>query len=130
MKKDGATQFVPENNANTFKDFHSELARNLVRKWPVVLYKFNNNSTKQYFMNIEKNIIITLNYAMQHWKILNRFYIVWTHPKPPFEWNVFEIFQRLHKSPSIASTESCKFVNKTTIFISRSIYSCKIKAPI
>ena len=43
------------NNANVFKDFYSDLATTLVRKLPVALNKFNNNSTKQYYMNIEKS---------------------------------------------------------------------------
>ena len=63
------------------KDFYSELAGNLVRKLPVTSNKFTNNSTKQYYINVEKTTI-TLNYAMKHWEILKRFYLVWTHPKP------------------------------------------------
>ena len=31
------------------------LAGNLVRKWPLVLNKLNNNSTKHYYINIKKN---------------------------------------------------------------------------
>ena len=46
LKKDGAIQFKPTKNANTFKDFYSDLAGNLVRKLPVAINKFNNNSTK------------------------------------------------------------------------------------
>ena len=41
MKKDSVTQFEPTKNANTFKDFYSYKARNLVRKLPVALNKFN-----------------------------------------------------------------------------------------
>ena len=41
----GATQFKTTKNANTFKDFYSHLAENLVRKLLVALNKFN-NSTK------------------------------------------------------------------------------------
>ena len=37
------------------KDFYSELAGNLVRKLPVTPNKFTNNSTKQYYINVEKN---------------------------------------------------------------------------
>ena len=55
FKKDGAIQLEPTKNANTFKDFFFNLAGNLVRKLPVALNKFNNNMTKQYYMNIEKN---------------------------------------------------------------------------
>ena len=50
-------------NANIFKNFYSDLAGNFVRKLPVALNKFNNNSTKQYYMNIEKSCHY---YAMQH----------------------------------------------------------------
>ena len=46
--KDGAIQFEPIKNANNFKDFYSDLARNIVRKLPVALSKFNNNLMKQY----------------------------------------------------------------------------------
>ena len=55
LKNDGAIQFEPTKNANIFKDFYSDLAGTLVRKLPVALNKFNNNSTKQYYMNIEKS---------------------------------------------------------------------------
>ena len=55
LKNDGAVQFEPMKNANIFKDFYSDLAGILVRKLPVLLNKFNNNSTKQYYMNIEKS---------------------------------------------------------------------------
>ena len=41
--------------SNIFKDYYSDLAGNLVRILPVALNKFNNNSTKQYYMNIEKS---------------------------------------------------------------------------
>ena len=54
LKNDGAIQFEPTKNANIFKDFYSDLAGTLVRKLPVALNKFNNNSKKQYYMNIEK----------------------------------------------------------------------------
>ena len=55
LKNDGAIQFEPTKNANIFKDFYSDLAGTLVRKLPVALNKFNNNLTKQYYMNIEKS---------------------------------------------------------------------------
>ena len=51
LKNDGAIQFEPIKNANIFKDFYSDLAVTLVRKLPVALTKFNNNSTKQHYMN-------------------------------------------------------------------------------
>ena len=54
LKNDVAIQFKPTKNANIFKDFYSDLAEKLVRKLPVALSKFSNNSTKQYYMNIEK----------------------------------------------------------------------------
>ena len=48
LKNDGAIQFELTKNENIFKDFYSDLAETLVRKLPVTLNKFNNNSTKQY----------------------------------------------------------------------------------
>ena len=61
LKKDGAIQFEIITNENTFRDFYSDLAGNLVRKLPVALNKFNNNSRKQYYINIEK---ICLNFKL------------------------------------------------------------------
>ena len=55
LKNYGAIQFEPPKNANIFKNFCSYLAGKLVRKLPVALNKFKNNSTKQYYMNIEKS---------------------------------------------------------------------------
>ena len=55
LKKDGAIQFEPTKNANTFKDFYPDLADNVIRKLPDVFSNFNNNLTKQYYMNVEKN---------------------------------------------------------------------------
>ena len=55
LKNDAAIQFKPTKNANILKDFYSDLAGTLVRILPVALNKFNNNSTKQYCMNIEKS---------------------------------------------------------------------------
>ena len=55
LKNGGAIQFVPTKNANIFKDFYSDLAGSLVRKLPNAFNKFNNNSPKQYYMNIEKS---------------------------------------------------------------------------
>ena len=46
LKKDDAIQFESTKNANAFKDFYSDLPRNQVRKLPVTLNKFNNNSIK------------------------------------------------------------------------------------
>ena len=51
LKNDGAIQYKPTKNANIFKDFYSDLAGNPVRKLSVALNKFNNYSTKQYYMN-------------------------------------------------------------------------------
>ena len=45
LKNDGAIQFEPKKKTNIFKDFYSDLARNLVEKLPVALNKFNNNLT-------------------------------------------------------------------------------------
>ena len=55
LKNDGATQFESTENLNIFKDFYSDLAATLTRKLPVALKKLNNNSTKKYYMNIEKS---------------------------------------------------------------------------
>ena len=55
MKKDCTIKFEPKKNANTFKDFYFDLSGNLARKLPVALDKFDNNSTKQYYINTEKN---------------------------------------------------------------------------
>ena len=55
LKNGGAILFVPTKNANIFKDFYSDLAGSLVRKLPNAFNKFNNNSAKQYYMNIEKS---------------------------------------------------------------------------
>ena len=44
MKKDGAIQFKPTKNTNTF-----------IEGFPKSCQKVNSNSTKQYYMNIEKN---------------------------------------------------------------------------
>ena len=55
LKKNGVIQFEPTNIANTFKDIYSDFTGNLVRKLPVALNKFNNNSAKQYYMTVEKN---------------------------------------------------------------------------
>ena len=55
FKKDGAIGFEPTKNANTFWDFYTALAGKLVTKLPAALNKFNNNLTKQYYMNIEKS---------------------------------------------------------------------------
>ena len=55
MKNDGAIQIEPTKNANIFKDFYSDVAGTLIRKLPVALNKLNNNSTKQYYMIIEKS---------------------------------------------------------------------------
>ena len=52
LKNDGAIQFKTTKNANIFKDFYYDLAGKLVRKLPLALNKFNNNSPKQYYMNM------------------------------------------------------------------------------
>ena len=41
IRKDSITQFEPTKNANTFRDFYSYVAQNLVRKLSVALNKFN-----------------------------------------------------------------------------------------
>ena len=55
LKNDGAIQYEPTKNTNVFNDFYYDLVGKLVRKLPVALNKFNSNSTKQYYMNIEKS---------------------------------------------------------------------------
>ena len=55
FKTDGAIQIEPTKKTNIFKDFYSDIAGNLVIKFPVALNKFNNNSTKQYYINTEKS---------------------------------------------------------------------------
>ena len=55
LKSDDAIQFEPTKNENIFNDFYSDLAGNLVRKLLVAFDKFNNNLTKQYYMNMEKS---------------------------------------------------------------------------
>ena len=55
LKNDVAIQFEPTKTTNVFQDFYSDLAGTLVRKLSVALNKFNNNSTKQYYMNIDKS---------------------------------------------------------------------------
>ena len=55
LKSDDATQFEPTKNENICNDFYSDLAGNLVRKLLVAFDKFNNNLTKQYYMNMEKS---------------------------------------------------------------------------
>ena len=55
LKNDGAIQLEPKRIANIVKDFYSDLAGNLVRKLSAELNRFNNNSKKQYYLNIEKN---------------------------------------------------------------------------
>ena len=55
LKNDGAIKFEPTKNANIFKEFYSDLAGTLVRKLSVPINKFNNNSMKQYYLNIEKS---------------------------------------------------------------------------
>ena len=55
LKNDGGIHFESTKTANIFKDCYFDLAGKLVRKLPVAPNKFNNNSTKQYYMNVEKS---------------------------------------------------------------------------
>ena len=55
LKDIGAIQFEPMKNATIFRNFYSDLARKPGQKSRVVLNKFKNNSTKQYYMDIEKS---------------------------------------------------------------------------
>ena len=55
LKNDGGIHFESTKTANIFKDCYFDLAGKLVRKLPVAPNKFNNNSTKQYYMIVEKS---------------------------------------------------------------------------
>ena len=52
LKNDGVIQFEHTKNANIFIDFYSDLTGKPVRKLPVALNRFNNNSTKQCCINV------------------------------------------------------------------------------
>ena len=55
LKNNGPMQFKPRENADIFRDFHSDLAGKLVLILPVELNKSNHNSTKQHYMNTGKS---------------------------------------------------------------------------
>ena len=55
LRNDDANQFESTKNENIFKNLYSDLAAKLVRMLPVAVNKFNDNSTKKYYLNIEKN---------------------------------------------------------------------------
>ena len=52
MKNDGAIHFEPMKNSNIFKDFYSDLVE---KRCQLHLTNWNNNSTKQYYINIKKS---------------------------------------------------------------------------
>ena len=57
LKENHFTQFDDKQNANTFKNFYSKLASDLVEKRPAVKNIFRENSVKKYYsaMNIPSN---------------------------------------------------------------------------
>ncbi len=70
LGKEGDFSFDPKANAETFKDFYSNLALNLVRQLPLPTKRFGPNSVKEYYkhLNILKIIVFAFH---QHPK--NRF---------------------------------------------------------
>ena len=62
LKEDGAIQFEPTKNANTFKDVYSKLAGDLVGKLPVAPNKFKNKAVLHEYR--EKQTTITMNYVI------------------------------------------------------------------
>ena len=46
LEKDGILSFDPKTNAEIFKDFHSNLANNLVKKLPTPPNKYGKNSSQ------------------------------------------------------------------------------------
>ena len=56
LKENGATQFEPKQNANTFKTFYPELAGNLVKKLPKPSLKFNTDKTMMFYKNLNPNL--------------------------------------------------------------------------
>ena len=106
-----------------FKDCYSDLAENLVRKLPVTLSKFNNNSTKQYHMNIEKSChnLEPCNTTLETIKKI----LAWPDvSKAP---GLDRISSKLLKNGAEVFMQSYNFVNKA-IFISWST-DWKTKAP-
>ena len=109
LEINGDVQFEPKTwkseNAKNFKDLYSDLAGNLVRTLPVALNKFNNNSTKQYYMNIETSY---------HWTMQCN---TWKYQKP-LVWKEYP--QNIWKMvPEVSPLPRCNLVNlliKQTLF--------------
>ena len=57
--KDGTIQSEPHENANIFKRFFSELAKNLAEKLPITPYKYNNGTTKDYYTDVSRMFYLT-----------------------------------------------------------------------
>ena len=57
LGKEGDISFDPKANAETFKDFYSNLALDLVRQLPLPKNRFGSNSVKEYYrhLNLENN---------------------------------------------------------------------------
>ena len=115
-KNDCAIQYEPKKNANTFKDFYSDLPENLVRKFPVSLNKFNINSIKQYYINIDQNChTFAIKFSNG-----NCFSLLGCIKSPWFRRNILTICEIWWRGLGTTSIQSCKFVNEA-IFISWSM---------
>lgn len=104
LKNDGAIQLEPIRIANIVKDFYSDSAGNLVRKLSAELNRFNDNSKKQYYLNIEKNC--------HNFKLCNE--ILETVKKKislpgriKSPCNILEIFDRRRRNLGITFTVTC-----------------------
>ena len=88
LNKDGAIQFEPLENANTFKRFYSELAGGLQEKLPRAPNKFTSQTTKNYYAKTSCNVS---NDFFQTYlkKILKRFYLASISVKP-LEWTKYQ----------------------------------------
>ena len=99
LKNDWAVQFEPTNN--TFKDLWSGLAGNLVRNLQIASNKFKNSSTKQYYINVQKNYE---NFELSNvtLEITKKIYLACTYLELPL-WReyILKNVKRLDKSLSI-----------------------------
>ena len=62
LGKEGDVSFDPNANAETFKDFYSNLALDLVRQLPLPTNRFGSNSVKEHYrhLNLEnKNFCLS-----------------------------------------------------------------------
>ena len=55
LNGDGTIQFEPRENISIFKKVFSKLAKNLGKKLPAAPNKFNNGTTKDYYISIINN---------------------------------------------------------------------------